>query len=122
MPVSAKEVMTIIEESFDQETVDKIVSHIDGKMRDLHFLKNNRRGTPEVGYWWDITIPGSLSKGEIKKIRELYIDLGWQFLIRNSEDDGERAGMIGIQLQLQPEIPVHRSFGRDLETGETLAN
>ncbi|MNL14522.1 hypothetical protein D3C87_1354660 [compost metagenome] len=94
MPVSPQEVEQLVDDS----AVERLVERIDANLKNPRWVKEWRCGTPESPYW-DMAFAGTLSTEEKRQLRQLYLDAGWREVhVRNSEEGGERPGMVGVAL------------------------
>ncbi len=105
MALPFSEVKSIIDNQIDKDIITCIEELIDGKLSSKRWLNDWRRGTPEEGYWYMIVYPGELNRAEKELLVKKYLEAGYQSVeVKNSSEDGERPGMIGITIRFPPKL------------------
>lgn len=81
------------------EFVEQAIEHIDKSLSDPNYVQNmvcNKGQNPTFRFG----IPGTATAGDKAKLVRLYREAGWGVVeVQNSEENGERAGMVGVTLK-----------------------
>lgn len=93
MPIGPNSVLSV-----DQKMITKVFDHVDFRLTDPSYMRDNRQG-PEGKPYWVFVGGGSLSPREKSVIKEAYYKAGWKaVLIENSGDLDERPGLWSVTL------------------------
>ena len=93
----------IVDNHVDQELINRIEKEIDSKLNDPNHVRDNRRGPPEDPYW-TIVVQGHLNHMEKGVLAGKYTKAGWpHVMVKNSDENGERPGLVGITLHRNPQ-------------------
>lgn len=99
MPISFQE----IQNNIDQSIVSRVIRTIDGKLSDPTYAREwmcNSDTNPTYRF----AIPGSVTDYEKKAIINTYMNVGWGTVeVKNSSENGERPGMVGVVLKQHAE-------------------
>lgn len=99
MAISVQEVLALTEGIFNIKTVRDIEEHIDQKLTDPQWKKDWICGSNSVTPFFRFVLPGHATIGDKKEVTRRYEEKGWvNVKVTNSEDGGERAGLIGITI------------------------
>lgn len=92
MPIGPNQI-----KQFREDKVEAVIEAIDSELRHPRILERGMGSFPH--YYLHLVVPGSLFTKEKKFIEEEYKKSGW-FSVKasNSEDNGERPGLIGVLL------------------------
>lgn len=96
MPVSVEQVLQLLEEKTSLS--HNLIKKIDEQMSDARVVRNNRCGEGD-NFSYRFSFEGNATKGDKAYLIEQYRQAGWGYVeVINSEENGERAGMVGVIL------------------------
>jgi hypothetical protein len=96
MPVSAIEAIATMQSASDWS--QKAIVYIDEHLNDARWMRNNVTGI-DTNPTFTFTVEGLATKGDKELVIEAYTKAGWgEVIVRNSAENGERPGIVGIVL------------------------
>lgn len=84
--------------SFSQQALQEIQSNLS----DPKWVRNWTYGSPENPYF-DIVLPGFATEGDKQAVIYKLLEAGWSNItVINSDENGERGGLVGIKFYRNP--------------------
>lgn len=109
MPVTVDEVRLSLRDQVNETEIQRVVDEVDKRLSDPMFVRDNRLGSANLGYYWEITVDGSFNQKEADTFADRYRKGKWHVSINESANDRPiPAHQMRIKLQAPPEGPIRR--------------